>query len=70
VSEQSHASGPVDPERTGIASVDQVLDSLAALDQAPLSEHVAVFESAHDRLLAALAADPGDARATPPAPGR
>jgi hypothetical protein len=58
VSEQSHTSPPVEPERTGIDSVDQVLDSLAGLDQAPLSEHVAVFESAHDRLRASLA-DPG-----------
>lgn len=39
--------------------VDSVLESLDRLDGVPVSEHVAVFESAHDRLRAALA-DAGD----------
>jgi hypothetical protein len=35
--------------------VDSVLDSLRELDDVPVSEHVAVFEAAHDRLRGALA---------------
>lgn len=42
-------------ERTGHDEVDAVLDSLTALDDAPVAEHVAVFEAAHDRLRGALA---------------
>jgi hypothetical protein len=41
--------------RTGNAEVDSVLDSLDALEAAPLSEHVAVFEAAHEKLRGALA---------------
>lgn len=40
--------------RTGVESVDQVLDSLDGLDELPAEEHVAVFEQAHDRLRGAL----------------
>lgn len=40
---------------TGNPVVDSVLDSLRELDQVPVSEHVAVFEAAHDRLRGALA---------------
>lgn len=40
--------------RTGHPDVDEVLGSLDALDDRPVSEHVAVFEAAHDRLRAAL----------------
>ncbi|WP_109505777.1 hypothetical protein [Nocardioides speluncae] len=40
--------------QTGVASVDQVLDSLDALDEQPVEEHVAVFEQAHERLRGAL----------------
>lgn len=46
-------------ERTGNPVVDSVLDSLRELDQVPVSEHVGVFEAAHDRLRGALA-DAGD----------
>ena len=42
-------------EHTGNPVVDSVLDSLRELDQVPVSEHVAVFEAAHDRLRGALA---------------
>lgn len=41
-------------ERTGNPVVDSVLDSLRELDEIPVSEHVAVFEAAHDRLRGAL----------------
>jgi hypothetical protein len=51
--------GPFDdsaePERTGHPDVDAVIASLDGLEGRPVSEHVAVFESAHDRLRAALA---------------
>jgi hypothetical protein len=44
---------------TGHPEVDEVIASLEGLENRPLPEHVAVFESAHDRLRAALA-DAGD----------
>ena len=46
-------------QHTGNPVVDSVLDSLRELDELPVSEHVAVFEAAHDRLRAALS-DAGD----------
>lgn len=48
------------PEPTGHPVVDEVLTSLEQLDQAPVSEHVAVFEQAHEQLRRALseAGDP------------
>ncbi|MGZ5418231.1 MAG: hypothetical protein ACXWDI_13710 [Nocardioides sp.] len=50
------ATAPAVPvERTGNPVVDSVLDSLRELEQMPVSEHVAVFEAAHDRLRGALA---------------
>jgi hypothetical protein len=50
------AAAPSRPvERTGNPVVDSVLDSLRELDAMPVSEHVAVFEAAHDRLRGALA---------------
>lgn len=39
--------------------MDAAVESLDSLDEAPVSEHIAVFESAHVRLRAALA-DAGD----------
>jgi hypothetical protein len=42
------------PLRTGVDEVDAVLDSVAGLDGAPVEEHVAVFEQAHERLRGAL----------------
>lgn len=47
------------PEETGDARVDEVLGWLAALDDLPVAEHVAVFESAHAALREALTAPPG-----------
>ena len=46
------------PETTGVESVDQVLTDVAAIADAPVSDHVAVFERAHDRLRRALDAQP------------
>ena len=42
-------------EHTGNPVVDSVLDSLRELDALPVSEHVAVFEAAHERLRGTLA---------------
>ncbi len=42
------------PETTGVESVDQVLAEVAAVADTPVSDHVAVFERAHDQLRRAL----------------
>jgi hypothetical protein len=51
-------SQPTDEQRvpvtTGHPVVDEVLESLAGLEERPLDQHVAVFEAAHDRLRGAL----------------
>ncbi len=39
-----------DPEPTGDEAVDAVVASLRGLDDVPVSEHVAVFERAHESL--------------------
>lgn len=46
---------PIEPGSTGHPDVDAVVESLGGLDGLPVTEHVAVFESAHDQLRAALA---------------
>lgn len=58
------AAAPSRVEHTGNPVVDSVLDSLEELDRLPPSEHVAVFEAAHERLRGALS-DAGE----PPADG-
>ena len=45
----------VEVEGTGNADVDAVVGSLAALDDLPVAEHVAVFEQAHESLRRTLA---------------
>jgi hypothetical protein len=45
---------------TGLASVDTVVESVAALEDRPVEEHVAVFEGAHERLRRALDDAPGE----------
>jgi hypothetical protein len=49
------AESPAVPESTGLPAVDEVTASLAVLDGVPVDSHVAVFESAHERLRAVLA---------------
>ncbi|UMG92588.1 HAD hydrolase-like protein [Nocardioides sp. TF02-7] len=49
-------------EPTGIASIDEVLDRVAGLDERPLEEHAAVFETAHAELRRTLD-DPPDGSA-------
>ena len=51
--DQSDRAHEIEP--TGHDDVDRVVASLDGLDARPLSEHVAVFESAHDTLRSALA---------------
>ena len=51
-------------ETTGVASVDQVLAEVAEVADRPVSDHVEVFERAHDQLRRAL-----DARPEPPTVG-
>lgn len=51
---------PVEPTRTGVAAVDEVLAGVDRLDDTPLDGHLAAFERAHDSLRSALDADPGD----------
>ena len=46
---------------TGVASVDRVVDAVAALQDRPVDEHVAVFEGAHEQLRRALDDAPDDA---------
>lgn len=47
---------PPEPERvrTGRPDVDEVIASVEELAERPIEEHVAVFETAHDRLRRAL----------------
>jgi hypothetical protein len=47
-------AGATDAESTGHGAVDAVLASLEGLEERPVAEHVAVFESAHDSLRSAL----------------
>ena len=58
MSQEFPESAPADEptvEPTGHPAVDAVLDSTAGLADAPVDEHVAVFEVAHDALRGALA---------------
>jgi hypothetical protein len=59
--DHDHDPAPTADEATGNPTVDAVLESVAGVEGAPVAEHVAVFESAHERLRSALA-DAGDDR--------
>ena len=50
MSEMPEAVEQTEPETTGDAAVDAVVASLRGLDELPVSEHVAVFERAHESL--------------------
>ncbi|HSE10984.1 MAG TPA: hypothetical protein VLB29_20145 [Nocardioidaceae bacterium] len=58
-SEETRPTSRHDVELTGDEAVDGVLRSLENLEGTRVQEHVAVFESAHETLRAALA-DAGD----------
>ena len=45
---------------TGVASVDSVVEAVAALEDRLVEEHVAVFEQAHEQLRRALDDAPAD----------
>ena len=47
---------PPEPERvhTGVGRVDEVIAAVESLEERPLEEHVAVFETAHTELRRAL----------------
>jgi len=49
---------PTDHESTGVEAVDRVLEEVAALADAPVDQHVPVFERAHEQLRRALDAQP------------
>ena len=49
---------PVDYEPTGVEAVDRVLAEVTAVVDAPVGEHVQVFERAHEQLRRALDAQP------------
>ncbi|NYE38188.1 nitrogenase molybdenum-iron protein alpha/beta subunit [Nocardioides cavernae] len=51
----------VDYEPTGIEAVDRVLAEVTAVVDAPVGEHVQVFERAHEQLRRALDAQPDPA---------
>jgi hypothetical protein len=55
---QEHAGHA--PE-TGVPAVDEVLASLGGLEDHPVSEHVATFERAHQRLRRVLDGSPDPA---------
>lgn len=46
--------GRSEPPATGEASIDAVLATVAGLEERPLAEHAAVFETAQERLRHAL----------------
>ena len=58
--------GAASVELTGHDAVDGVLSSLEDLTDRPVAEHVAIFESAHETLRAALA----EAQGRPGGPAR
>ena len=49
-----HQPPPDTAERSGHADVEQVLRSLDTLDDLPVSDHVEVFDRAHEGLRTAL----------------
>jgi hypothetical protein len=51
---EAEAEVEVETQSTGNEDVDGVLRSLDDLESRPVEEHVAVFESAHERLRAVL----------------
>ena len=57
MSEEPAGESGVTPDpmpRTGTPEVDAVLEDVEAVAERPVTEHVAVFERAHERLRGAL----------------
>ena len=55
---------PDQVESTGVPAVDEVLQRVSQVGERPVSEHVEVFERAHEQLRRALDAPPDAAPAT------
>jgi hypothetical protein len=55
---ESHPESPA-PETTGMEAVDAVVAGLGALDDLPVADHVAVFESVHEALRDQMASSSG-----------
>jgi hypothetical protein len=54
VTEHPPENGP-DPDPTGVPAADEARAHLSAVDEAPLEEHVDVYEDVHRRLQEGLA---------------
>lgn len=63
--EPEHEQPVGDVPETGVGAVDEVLAGLRGLEDQPVSEHVAVFEEAHQQLRRVLDGSP----APSPGPG-
>lgn len=50
-----HETTAPSPERTGEPAADAARERLGALDEAPLEDHVEIFEDVHRRLQEGLA---------------
>jgi hypothetical protein len=60
MTEEPGATTAPAPPSTGIASLDAVLDLVAGLDEQPLAEHTAAFETAHAELRRPLDQPPAE----------
>jgi hypothetical protein len=56
----SESPMPAATPTTGLAAADAVVDSLRALDDLPVAEHVSVYEAAHQALGQLLSGPPAD----------
>jgi hypothetical protein len=59
-SQSLEPAASAEPVRTGVPSVDRVLDDVDRLDELPLDEHLSAFERAHDALRSELDSEPGE----------
>lgn len=55
---REHLPGDTDAVRTGVPPVDEALATMTGLDERPVREHPAVYDTVHDALRAVLSGDP------------